>query len=64
MPNALKGPRDPYTTITAVVLFAVAALMIWRAPHLLDSPEGWTRVAVPLAAGVGLLKAADSKGSA
>lgn len=58
----LKSPSDPYTTVAAVVLFAVAALMVWRAPHLLDSPEGWTRVAVPIAAGVGLLKAADAKG--
>lgn len=58
----LKSPRDPYTTVAAVALFTVAAMMFWRAPHLLDSAEGWTRIAVPLAAGVGLLKAADAKG--
>ncbi len=60
---AIKSPRNPFTTLAAVALFAVAALMIWRAPHLLDTTEGWTRVAVPLAAGVGLLKAADEKGA-
>jgi len=61
--SKLKSPRDPYTTVAAVVLFAVTALMVWRAPHLMDTAEGWTRVAVPLAAGVGLLKAADAKGT-
>ena len=58
-----RSPRNPFTTYAALALFGLAALMIWRAPHLMDTPDGWTRVAVPIAAGVGLLKAADAKGS-
>jgi hypothetical protein len=58
---AKTGPRNPFMTLASVALFSVAALMIWRAPHPLDTTAGWTRVAAPIAEGVGLLKAADAR---
>jgi hypothetical protein len=45
---AETGPRNPFTTLASVALFAVAALMIWRVPHPLDTTEGWMRVAAPI----------------
>jgi hypothetical protein len=55
--------RSPWTTGAGVACLAFAAFMVMRSPKLLETEEGWGRVAVPLAAGVGLLKAADEKGS-
>jgi hypothetical protein len=53
--------RNPWTTGAGLACLAFAALMVLRSPHLMESEEGWSRVVVPLAAGIGLLKAADER---